>query len=120
VKKTKHIQLVLITAAFSSCSRVIIANEPLDHCPLATTLTQYPVDTSDYVTNDEMACCETKYGSIWTYSYTPLGPVYAVPVRNPYFSPGKPPYRKQTSWSGTAVVVRGGFGISAKTSTLSS
>lgn len=122
MKKSAHIHLVLITAAFSSCAKVIIPNEALDRCPVDSTATHTQVDLDEYPAEYQPPYQHVGYTSFWNFSYIPSGPVYSVTVRNPYYYPGKPPYRKELSWNGNgkAVVVRGGFGITAGTTTIGS
>ncbi len=119
MKKSKKIQLVLITAALSSCSRVIIPNEPLQNCLADTSLANTPVDWDAYETAAAVPSYQINYEPIWYHSFFYLRPAYAHPDWSPLVHPGMW-YRPPVSWNGGAAVVRGGFGVSAKTVTISS
>lgn len=114
MKKTKHIQLVLITAALSSCSRVIIPNEPLQGCLADTSLSRTPVDWDENREPAVQPYYEISYAPSWNFGF-----YYRPVVTHAYLTPQLHPGR----WGGgenPPPVVRGGFGLSAKTVTIAS
>lgn len=116
MKKSKKIQLVLITAALSSCSRVVIPNEPLQSCLADTSLSKTPVDWTENPIAAVDPYYELNYEPTWFESFY-LRPVYSHPEWTPFLHPG--PWVRQPVVGGETVV-RAGFGISAKAVTIGS
>jgi hypothetical protein len=116
MKRSKHIHLVLITAALASCNREILHLAPGAVLPADSTLTAAPVYDDDYPD-----CCQDIYSSLWNYSFSPYGNYYIGPLGGrpiiPYF-PGRG-YRKGLFWRHNTFVVRKGFGTTGVASTAS-
>jgi hypothetical protein len=108
MKKTKKIQLVLITAALASCNRVMIPLQPISNPVLDSTLTAAPgYDPADSLSN-YAACCEP-CSQLWNYSFNPFGYYYSTEIGRSYYYPGKE-YRKKVAWHGSKIILRGGWG----------
>lgn len=118
MKKTKHIQLVLITAALSSCSRVVIPNEPVQSCLADTSLSRTPVDWEENPEPAVQPYYELSYAPSWNIGFY-YRPVYTHPGWTPRLHPGGW-YGGGVSSVSAPVVVRGGFGLTAKTVTIAS
>ena len=116
MKKSKRIHLALLTAALSSCSRVIIPNEaPVNSLP-DSAVTNEAVNWDDYPWVDGLPCCRTNYTSWGNFSYASWRPLPTGSMWHPYFynyNRGRL-YRKQASWVGDYMVTRSGFGSSSK------
>jgi hypothetical protein len=108
MKKTKKIQLVLITAALASCNRVMIPLEPTSNPVLDSTLTAAPAYDTTNSLNSYTPCCEP-CSQLWDYSFNPFGYYYGTDIGRSYYSPRKE-YRKKVAWHGSHVILRGGWG----------
>ncbi len=113
MKRTKKIQLVLISAALASCNRVLVPLEPIGNHAVDSTLTAAPVYDGDSSMGRYMPCCQA-YSQLWNYSFNPFVFYYPGPLGQSYYHPGKE-YRKKIGWQGNQVVVRGGWGKSGVT-----
>jgi hypothetical protein len=113
MKRSKKIQLVLVTALLASCDRVIIPEQTGAEKMPDSTLTA-PVGPEDNVPCD----CQQLYNPYRQYSYFDLnfGVYYYGQPYGLLVDPGHG-YRKASFWNGSQFVVRGGFG---KTNVLSS
>jgi hypothetical protein len=108
MKRSKTIQLVLITAALASCNRGIIPSDRGGAALEDSTLVAEPVQDD----NTYYACCEEIYSSLWNYSFSPAGVYFNAPLNaNPYY-PGRR-YKKGAFWHNGHFIVRGGFGKSS-------
>jgi len=111
MKKSKHIQLVLITAALASCNRTIVPQEDASNIVADSTLTA-PVETDSMYVDGYIDCnCQDIYPAAndSTRSY---GTYYIGPTYGSYYYAGRR-YRQVSGWQGSKVIVRGGFGKSS-------
>jgi hypothetical protein len=109
MKRSKTIQLVLITAALASCHRNIIPSDPTIAYAKDSTLVAEPAQED----NTYYACCDEIYNSLWNYSFSPYGPTCYLPPHAglyPYY-PGNR-YKKGAFWQKGQHIVRGGLGKS--------
>ena len=113
MKKSKQIQLVLITAALASCNRQLVPQVSGLPVTADSTLTAPPPYGSDTACGTFNECCQEVYSQLWNYSFNPLGTYYypGAPLGTWYY-PGVL-YRKGAFWRNKHFVVRGGWGKSA-------
>jgi hypothetical protein len=122
MKKTKHIKLILITAALASCNREMAPRQsmtdnpaidnPVDSMyagPADSTLVAGPLYNPGVYDNTFDPCCQEAYPQLWGYSFSPLGNYYVGPTGKTYYYPGNR-YRKGFFWNGNRFIVRGGWG----------
>jgi hypothetical protein len=114
MKKSNAINLVLLTAALSSCSKVVIPNRPWTNELPDSALTNTAIPWDDYPLTEVSPCAANPPYAYYpeTYAYMPATIIAYAPTR-PYYPVGRG-YRKQISLSSHGVVVRQGFGMSAK------
>ena len=123
MKKSKGIQLILITAALASCNREWVPRKSVNADPADSTLTATPaggVDPNFDPYGDPLDPCDCPDPStqLWNYSFNPFGFFYIRPVGSVHYSPsgigssgsrfGKGLFRRSSPF-----VVRGGIGKSA-------
>ena len=113
MKKSTHIQLILITAALASCNRAVIPQQQPESITADSTLTMPVVNDSTYVDNYNDCGCNDFYPSR-VNSSTPYSTFYISPVYDSYYYTGRR-YRKATVVRGSTAIVRGGFGKSSVT-----
>jgi hypothetical protein len=113
MKKSKHIQLILITAALASCNRVVIPQQQPEDITTDSTLTAPVANDSTYVDDYNGCGCDDFY-PVMSNSTTAYGSFYINPVYNSYYYTGRR-HRKGTVVRGSTVIVRGGFGKSSVT-----
>ncbi|MFI5152886.1 MAG: hypothetical protein ACHQET_06095 [Chitinophagales bacterium] len=114
LKKSKKIQLVLISAALASCHREFIPSGSIPVSDYA--LTEAPV--YDEEVNPIYMPCFQGQQSLWRYSFNPTGYYYAAPAGQGYYPSGYK-YRKAIIWRGNKLILRGGWGKTAGSSTAS-
>ncbi len=114
MKKSHAINLVLLTAALSSCSRTIIPNHPWNNELPDSTLTNNAIPWDDYPVTGLYPCAANPPYAYYpeTYYYTPATILTYAPA-HPFYPIGRG-YRKQLSLTSHTVVLREGFGTSAK------
>jgi hypothetical protein len=126
MKKTKGIQLVLITAALASCGRQWIPRQAVTADPADSTLTAAPAaggsPYDDPYADPPSPCdCESPVAQLWNYSFNlfsvyyfgPVGPGYRTPrYQAGHRTPGGF-HGKGAAWRNSHFVVRGGIGKSA-------
>ena len=105
MKRSKTIQLVLITAALASCHRNIIPSDPTIAYAKDSTLVATPVQED----NAYYACCDDLSSSLWSYSFSPFGGSYYLPLHWRPYHPGSK-YGRGSFWQKGHSVVRGGLG----------
>ena len=130
MKRSKHIQLVLVTAALASCNRMIIPSDPSAGYVPDSRLTAVPayIDSTsdcacdlDSTNNSTYPYGDYDYNYPYYYSYYPYYSFYYYPYYNPYYPYGyygfhgssympSRPYRKGAFWRNSHFIVRGGFG----------
>lgn len=119
MKKTKHIQLVLITAALASCNRQFVPQQPMidDQMisnPADTTLTVGPVYDAGPHGDTLNPRCEEAYPQIWNYSFNLFANYsYIGATGNTYYYPGNR-YRKDFFRRVDRFIVRGGWGRASR------
>jgi len=110
MKKSKHIQLVLISAALASCHRTLLPQQNPVNFANDSTLTETPYyDDSTELTYSDGCSCEDYYQQ-WRVSFQPYTTYYLSPGYSGYYY-GPRRYRKGTvRVGGGKFIVRAGFG----------
>ncbi|HEY4063577.1 MAG TPA: hypothetical protein VGM30_16835 [Puia sp.] len=110
MKRSLRVQLVLITAALASCSRVWVPARSLND-NLSDTISRAitpPCETDSCFCPCE-PCDDPSMMQLWSYAFDPFG-VYYWPAGSWYFPDGI--RRKGTVWRNSHAIVRGGLGKS--------
>jgi hypothetical protein len=115
MKKSRHIQLVLITAALSACNRQFIPPAGPGHEISDSTL------TAGNPLNDSVSCliCCQNNQNLWNYSFNPFGNNSFGIIGRYYYDPEKR-YKSIITMKGTNMVVQGGWGKTATAISVSS
>ncbi len=107
MKRSKKVELVLITAVLAACNRTLVPPASKNFFPEDPTLTTAAVER-------DTACdpCNQAISSVWNYSFSNASPYACVIIINQPCEPYYPGiiYRKGTSWKNEHLIVRGGFG----------
>jgi hypothetical protein len=106
MKRSKKIQLVLITAALASCNRHIVPSQSSANIDVDSILIAPPAYSESVDCN-----CGQLDSSAKNYLFNPLSINYFNRLNNIYY-PGKL-YRKGAFWRNDHFIVRGGFGKNA-------
>jgi hypothetical protein len=109
MKRSKKIQLVIITAALASCGRYIIPMQSSSNINVDSTLTALPADSESVSCN-----CWHQDSSIKNHTINSPGINNFIELADNYF-PGHL-YRKEAFWRNDHFIVRGGFGKSIDSS----
>jgi hypothetical protein len=109
MKRSKHIHLVLVTAALASCNRIIIPADPSAPYVPDSTLTTTPAYTdSTYNCDCEVNNYDQYYSPYWHYGYY-YNSYYPGWGHGSIFYTGRS-YRSRTIARSSHFVARGGFG----------
>ena len=103
MKKSRQIQLVLISAAFVSCNPVIIPHYAISTINIDSSLTQ-----NNGVLSAIYCECNQEYVSNMTRQSAGSGPILisAIQHSNAFLAP----YRMNSVWEKKKFIQRGGFG----------
>ena len=114
MKKSRQIQLVLITAVLASCNRAFVPAPAVDRAQVDSLLTAAPVDGADSGMSYAGFCNLQPCHLLWNYSFDPHSGYYAGPWGSyyDYYYPGTL-YRRGSLWRNNHFVVRNGFGKTA-------
>lgn len=118
MKKSKKIQLILISAALASCNRHFAPARTADWDITDTTLAARQAQDTDSCANDDISCLQEPF-QLWNYSFDPFGNFYYWHGAYPYYSQGRRS-RKGMVWHGGKGIIRGGWGKSGKASSAAS
>lgn len=115
MKKSRHIQLVLITAALSSCNHEFIPRGGKVPIISDSALT---AGNSLTDTVSCLICCQNNQ-KFWNYSFNPFGNNSFGVIGNYYYDPEKR-YKSIIKMKGTNMVVQGGWGKTSSSISVSS
>jgi hypothetical protein len=117
MKKSKQIQLLLISAALASCNREFVPAASSTQLLDKSVMTQEPT-YDDRDINPNCVPCYLTQQLIWNYAFNPGNYYSFSPISLGYYSSGYK-YRSAVISRGNKLIIRGGWGKTATTSTAS-
>jgi hypothetical protein len=119
MKKTKAINLLLVSAALASCQRDFIPVRNTNASPIDSALLDEPEYAEVLSSAPCKSCCNfepERDRLLWNYSFNPVGYPTPFPVTTHYYYHWK--NEKSVIVRGSKAIVRSGWGTSAMTTSV--